>query len=68
MSKNRAKQRENKRKRRYFSALAASGRQNGVQWIFSDEIGKFDECGRKDLTGYNAVKSMENENWILIYK
>ena len=68
MSKNRIKQRNNRQKSRYLKALdshrAADWSDSGDCW----RIARTDACGRKDLTGYNAVKLLENRDWTIVYK
>lgn len=68
MSKNRIKQRRNRQTGRYIKALAGS-RSTDIADMSADlRIMQTDECGRRDLTGYNAIKLMENKNWSIVYK
>ena len=68
MSKSRIKQRKNRQNGRYLRALDSCMAKEGPELYADERISRTDACGRKDLTGYNAVMLMENKNWTIVYK
>ena len=68
MSKSRIKQRKNRQTGRYLRALESCGAKERPDLCADERISRTDECGRKDLTGYNAVMLMEYKNWTIVYK
>lgn len=69
MSKNRRKQRINKQTGRYLRALKEHNELIRPETEFCvNAVKRTDECGRKDLTGYNAVMLLENEDWVPAYR
>lgn len=69
MSKNRIRQRKNRRLGRYLRALGVRADPVWTQYKPPpDGFSTTDECGFKDLTAYNAIRLAENDKWVFIYK
>lgn len=67
MPKNRIKQRKNLKSRRYEDMLCREEDKN-KGFKAAERIYKTDSNGIKDLTAYNALHLLEDEDWQIVYR